>query len=153
KPAKGREVVLYAVWGLEVRSATAIDALVRILAEPSGSLEVSPNVSVPKVQYGASLVSVRFALLRELIKHASEADLALGMSARLGMAPKLTSHGAGLLRVMGLSDPQVRMAQRLLDGRHPLDEVLHNGIGVRSSWQVIYLEQLLGGLTWGEPPH
>ena len=51
-----------------------------------------------------------------------------------------------------IREPQLRMAQRLLAGSHPLDVVLNNGIGIRSTWAVIYLEQLLGGLTWVEPP-
>jgi len=147
-----RDVMFYVLWGQEVRSSTPIEALVRTLGEISGQLEILPAAEGAKAPFSASLTTIRFAALREVLKRYTEADLATGLSARMGMSPRLNAHGMGLLRVLGLSEPQLRMAQRLLGGQHPLDTVLNNGIGVRSTWQVIYLEQLLGGMTWVEPP-
>jgi len=147
-----RDVMFYVLWGQEVRSSTPIDALVRTLGELSGQLEIVPAAEGAKAPFSSSLTTIRFAALREVLKRYTETDLATGMSARMGMSPRLNAHGMGLLRVLGLSESQLRMAQRLLAGQHPLDTVLNNGIGIRSTWQVIYLEQLLGGLTWVEPP-
>ncbi|HVE87917.1 MAG TPA: hypothetical protein VND93_33900 [Myxococcales bacterium] len=149
---RSREALLYVIWGTELRSSTPMDALVRWLGELSGQLEIQPVAESPKAPFSASLASMRFSVLRELLKRYSEADLGAAMSARMGMSPRLNAHGVGLLRALGLSEPQMRMSQRLLGGQHPLDVVLNNGIGVRSTWQVIYLQQLLGGLTWVDPP-
>lgn len=151
KLGRSRDVQLYLLWGQELRSPTPMDTVARTLAEVSGTLDLT-SAEGPKATYSASLSSVRFAVLRELLKRYSEADLATAMAARMGKAPRLNAHGMGLLRAMGLSEPQLRIGQRLLDGGRPLDVVLNNGIGVRSTWQVIYLEQLLGGLTWVDPP-
>jgi len=150
---RSRDLFSYVLWGQEVRSSTPIDALVRAMGEPTGQLELKPvSDGAAKASFSASLSSIRFSVLRELLKKFGEPELNAGLSARMGMAPKLNAHGMGLLRVLGLSESQLRMAQRLLAGSYPLDVVLNNGIGIRSTWAVIYLEQLLGGLTWVEPP-
>ncbi|HYV47613.1 MAG TPA: hypothetical protein VFA20_22295 [Myxococcaceae bacterium] len=150
---RSRDLFSYVLWGQEVRSSTPIDALVRAMGEPTGQIELKPvPEGTAKATFSASLSSIRFSVLRELLKKFGEPELNAGLSARMGMAPRLNAHGMGLLRVLGLSEPQLRMAQRLLAGSHPLDVVLNNGIGIRSTWAVIYLEQLLGGLTWVEPP-
>ncbi|HEY8208595.1 MAG TPA: J domain-containing protein [Myxococcaceae bacterium] len=148
---RSRDFLAYVLFGQEVRSSTPVDTLVRAMGELSGQLEIRSVPEGPKAPFSASLASIRFSVLRELLKRYGEADLGSGLSARMGMSPKLNAHGMGLLRVIGLSEPQLRMAQRLLGGSHPLDVVLNNGIGIRSTWAVIYLEQLLGGMTWVEP--
>lgn len=153
KLGRSRDLFTYVLWGQELRSSTPIDALVRAMGEPTGQLELKPVPdATARAPFSASLSSIRFSVLREVLKKYGEPELNAALSARMGMSPKLNAHGMGLLRVLGLSESQLRMAQRLLSGSHPLDVVLNNGIGIRSTWAVIYLEQLLGGLTWVEPP-
>jgi hypothetical protein len=64
----------------------------------------------------------------------------------------MNGRGRTAMHALGLSDVQQRIASRMLTGQYSIDEVLNNGVGVRSAWQMIFLLQVVGGLEWMDPP-
>jgi hypothetical protein len=128
------------------------DSALKTLAEPAGTYEVQVLAVEPKVRYRQPAPSFGLALLKEYTKHFIEPDYAAAMSGRHGQSPKMSERGKTLVRTVGLSDVQQRIANRMLTGNYSLDEVLNNGVGIRSSWQMVFLMQVPGGLEWADPP-
>ncbi len=151
RPREVRPATILLVEGQEVRTSTPWEAAVKAFAAPAGEIEIKP-VEPGRHPYSAQAGTFRFLVLKDLIKHHREEELAAAMSGHHGLSPRLTDAGATILPHLQLSDSQKRVARRMLDGKYTLLEVVHNGIGVRSTWHILYLLQVVGGLAWGDPP-
>lgn len=145
----GREVECFVIHGKELRSAIPPDSLLAAMAQPGGTYEVA-SAEPGRTSHSLTLQAFRLRLLRELLKKHPEEDLAAAMSGQYGSAPRLTEAGAKLLPRLPLSDAQRRVARTTITGERALAQVLLTGIGEKSSWQLVYLLQLLGGLEWVE---
>jgi hypothetical protein len=150
--AGNRQAEITVVNGEQALAAIPMDAALKIFSEPEGTYEVTRVAAEPKVRYHVAAPTLGLSLLREYTKRYIEPEYAQAMSGRHGQSPKMSTRGKTLVRALGLSDVQLRIANRMLTGQYSLDEVLNNGVGLRSSWQMLFQLQVLGGIDWGEPP-
>ncbi len=136
-----------ALLGLPERS------ILTALGEPSGTYEIASQAAPPpNHRYKAVPFALVNELVKDLVKHYVEPDLRAGLAGRMGRSPKLGPNGEQVLRRINLSDAQARVGKRMLTGEYALDEVLYTGIGVRSTFQLLYLLEVWGALNWVDPP-
>lgn len=128
-------------------------SILTALAEPSGTYEIASQAAPPpNHRYKAVPVTLLYELVKDLVKRYVEPDLRAGLAGRMGQSPKLGPTGEQVLRRVNVSDAQTRVGKRMLTGEYALDEVLYTGIGVRSTFQLLYLMEVWGGLSWVDPP-
>lgn len=147
-----RDVEATVIQGVEIATPLPLEATIKTMAEPEGTYEITPVPVEPRLRYHTAASTFGLTLLKEYTKHYVEPEYAGAMSGRHGQSPKMTARGKEVIRTIGLSEVQLRIAHRMLTGSYALDDVLHNGVGVRSCWQSIFLLQVLGGLEWSDPP-
>ena len=146
-----KHVELFFTPGAPVQFGVPAKAVVAALAEQNGSYELS-SVAAPQLHYSLPMGELQCAVIKELVKRYVEPDLRAAMAGRMGQSPKLGPTAARLLKRFSLSEAQNRIALRMLTGAYALDEVLYTGIGVRSTFQVLYLLEATGALEWADPP-
>ncbi|MGC4116387.1 MAG: hypothetical protein QM765_17785 [Myxococcales bacterium] len=152
KAKSGKDVEVYVVRGDFVASAVPVDSATKTLSEAEGAYEIKVLAAEPKVRNRNMAQAFGFALLKEYTKRYIDTEYADAMSGRQGQAPRMVGRGELLARSVGLSDVQLRVATRMLSGQYVLDDVLNSGVGARSTWQMVFLLQVLGGIEWGEAP-
>lgn len=152
KTKQGKDIEVYVARGDFVASAVPTESASKTLAEAEGTYETKVLDTEPKVRNRSMAQAFGFALLKEYTKRYIDTEYADAMSGRQGQAPRMVGRGELLARSVGLSEVQLRVATRMLTGQYVLDDVLNSGVGARSTWQMIFLLQVLGGIEWSEAP-
>ncbi|HEY3450998.1 MAG TPA: hypothetical protein VGK67_31870 [Myxococcales bacterium] len=152
KSKSGKDIEVYVARGDFVASAVPIESAAKTLAEAEGTYEIKVLDTEPKVRNRNMGQAFGFALIKEYTKRYIDTEYADAMSGRQGQAPRMAGRGELLARSVGLSEVQLRVATRMLTGQYVLDDVLNSGVGARSTWQMLFLLQVLGGIEWCEAP-
>lgn len=149
--SKRAAVSFYVIHGNEVRSATAVGPLARSLTGAEGSYRVQESRRVPPMNHRTSVMALTQHVLRLSLAGLDDADLARGLSRTDTKAPQLNAVGGRLLPKLDLPGSLARFADKRVRGLETTAELVGPTLGVRTTWELLYILELVGALDWVDP--